>query len=259
MKLINSMLTKIQTTVQKSNSDKIKWVNISTLKIDTEIESIFIQKEADIKNISDDMLVNGFDPVHPIVLCFSKTEPELNGIIADGHTRYKAAKKSGIEKVAIVYKDFQSKEELIKWVYQNQLSRRNLSDSELFNAYIALRNIVNKNGKKEKSDEEIAKELDISRRQVSKMKEVEKKASPETFNAFKDGKISLYHAYSQMKKDENQKEQTKSKDIAEGKPKSSKLFKEGYQKAIKQAIESITTCKTVEDVVLVLNKMVSHE
>lgn len=186
-------------------TDKIKWLDIDKIVIDPEIEGIFIQKEAEIQNIANNMIENqknnksAFDPAHPIVLVSSKEHPELNNINADGHTRYKAAKRAGLSKVAIIYKEFSNREELLKFVYEQQLLRRNLSENEIFNAWSALNRLTNENGKKAKSDNEIASELKVSRRQVAKMKIVEKKSDPEMLQKVKAGKLSINKAYNTIK------------------------------------------------------------
>lgn len=183
-------------------TDKIKWSDINSIKIDPELEGIFVQKETEIQNIATNMAEHGFDPAHPIILAYSKEHPELNDINADGHTRYKAAIRAGLSKVAIIYKEFSDREELLKFVYEQQLLRRNLSEGEIFNAWAALNRLTNEDGKKAKSDSEIAEELKISRRQVSKMKEVEKKASPEVLESIKAGELTVNKAYTQIKQKE---------------------------------------------------------
>lgn len=90
----------------------------------------------------------------------------------------------------------------MKFVYEQQLLRRNLSEQEVFNAWSALNRLTNENGKKAKSDTEIAEELKISRRQVSKMKEVEKKATPEVLESIKSGELTVNKAYTQIKQEE---------------------------------------------------------
>lgn len=196
MDFINNIKSVFQTT------DKIKWMDINKIIIDSEFESIFIQKENEIANICENMKEKGFDPAHPIILAYSKDHPELNNINADGHTRYKAAIRAGLTKVAIIYKEFANREELLKFVYEQQLLRRNLSENEIFNAWAALNRLTNENGKKAKSDTEIADELKISRRQVAKMKEVEKKATPEVLESIKSGELTVNKAYTQIKQEE---------------------------------------------------------
>ena len=50
-----------------------------------------------------------------------------NGIIIDGHHRFKICKKHKID-FQTVQKEFASRDEVILWMIQNQLGRRNLSD-----------------------------------------------------------------------------------------------------------------------------------
>lgn len=196
MDFINNIKSVFQTT------DKIKWMDISKIIIDPEFEGIFIQKENEIANICENMKEKGFDPAHPIILAYSKEYPEMNNINADGHTRYKAAIRAGLTKVAIIYKEFANREELLKFVYEQQLLRRNLSESEVFKSWEALNRLTNKDGKKAKSDGEIAEELKISRRQVAKMKEVERKAAPEVLESIKTGELTVNKAYTQIKQEE---------------------------------------------------------
>lgn len=202
MDFINNIKSILQPT------DKIKWMDINKIIIDPEFEGIFIQKENEIANICENMQDKGFDPAHPIILAHSKEHPELNDINADGHTRYKAARRVGLTKVAIIYKEFANREELLKFVYEQQLLRRNLSENEIFNAWAALNRLTNANGKKAKSDTEIAEGLQISRRQVAKMKEVEKKATPEVLESIKSGELTVNKAYTQIKQEESKTDES---------------------------------------------------
>ena len=192
MNIIKNLKSVFRTT------DKIIWMDINNLIVDPEFERIFVQKESEISNISANIQERGFDPAHPVILTLSKVHPELNNIIADGYTRYKASLRAGINKVAVIYKDFADREDLLKFVYEQQLLRRNLSETEIFNSWEALNSLTNKDGKKSKSDTEIAEELHISRRQVAKMKEVSKK-DPESVALIKAGSLSLNQAYTKIK------------------------------------------------------------
>lgn len=251
MNLINNIKSAFKTT------DKIKWVDINSIKIDSELEGIFVQKETEIQNIANNMAEHGFDAAHPIILAYCKEYPELNDINADGHTRYKAAIRAGLTKVAIIYKEFVDREELLKFVYEQQLLRRNLSEGEIFNAWSALNRLTNEDGKKAKSDSEIAEELKISRRQVSKMKEVEKKASPEVLESIKSGGLSVNKAYTQIKQEEAKSDDTaapleesnnKSKDVTS---KSSKTpntdYLKGYSEGWMYVFESMRCGKSFKD------------
>ena len=48
-----------------------------------------------------------------------------NGVIVDGHTRYRIAQEAGLE-FDVRQKDFETRTDAIKWIIDNQLGRRNL-------------------------------------------------------------------------------------------------------------------------------------
>ncbi len=241
-----------------TTTDKIKWMDIEKIIIDPELEGIFVQKETEIQNIANNMAERGFDPAHPIILAYSKEHPELNDINADGHTRYKAAIRAGLSQVAIIYKEFADREELLKFVYEQQLLRRNLSEGEIFNAWAALNRLTNEDGKKAKSDSEIAEELQISRRQVSKMKEVEKKASPEVLKSIKAGELTVNKAYTQIKQKEAKTDDTSTPDVKSDEELKDEQIKselkilnqdylKGYSEGYLYAFESMRCGKSLKD------------
>lgn len=262
MEFINDIKNNIKSVLQ--STEKIKWMDIEKIIIDPEIEGIFIQKETEIQNIANNMIENQknhkspFDPAHPIVLAHSKEHPELNNINADGHTRYKAAKRVGLSEVAIIYKEFTNREVLLKFVYEQQLLRRNLSEGEIFNAWAALNRLTNENGKKAKSDTEIAEELQISRRQVAKMKEVEKKATPEVLENIKSGELTVNKAYTQIKQEEAKIEESatpvieskdKNKDVPKSKTTESTNtdYLKGYTEGWMYVFESLQLGKSPKE------------
>lgn len=261
MEFINDIKNNIKSVLQ--STDKIKWMDIEKIIIDPEMEGIFVQKETEIQNIANNMIENqknhksSFDPAHPIILAYSKEHPELNNINADGHTRYKAALRVGLTKVAIIYKEFADRAELLKFVYEQQLLRRNLSENEIFNAWAALNRLTNENGKKAKSDTEIAEELQISRRQVCKMKEVEKKATPEVLESIKSGELTVNKAYTQIKQEEAKSDDTaapleesnnKSKDVTSKSSKTANTdYLKGYSEGWMYVFESMRCGKSFKD------------
>lgn len=205
MSIFNNLVAKAKATTTKAaetfdnaaksiNTDKIRWIPIEKISIDPEIKDIFNQNETEIHNISEDMKVNGYNTGNP-------TTVSQDNVLVEGHTRYLAALRAGIKKIAVVYKHFNSKQEMLEYAYKQQLHRRNLSEQDIFNAYLKLRELTNEDGKKAKTDVQIAEELHVSPRQIAKMKEVERKASSELMTAFNEGAISLNQAYNQMKEE----------------------------------------------------------
>lgn len=111
-----------------------------------------------------------------------------------------AAKKAGLQQVPVIIKKFDSRDATIEYEYKMQLNSRRLTDGEYLEAFIKLdefrRSDPNATGK---SDEAIARQLNKSTRQVSKMREIAKKASPELLSKIKSNSISLNKAYEFIK------------------------------------------------------------
>lgn len=206
MNFLNNFMAKAKATTTKAaqsienaaksiNTDKIKWISIEKIVIDPEFKGIYKQEEKEIVNISEDMKINDYNPANPLTL-------SKDNVIVDGHTRYLAALRTGLKKVAVIYKHFDSRQEMLSYAYAQQLNRRNLSDSEIFLSYQKLKALTDENGKKAKTDVEIAEQLQISPRQVAKMKEVEKKASSETMDKIISGETTVNKVYNEIKASE---------------------------------------------------------
>lgn len=89
------------------------------LKIDEEFESIIPPLDEDeFKHLKANILRDG-EIYHPIIV--------WNGIIVDGHHRYKILKEYPELKYRVEEKAFANRYEAISWICLNQLGRRNLS------------------------------------------------------------------------------------------------------------------------------------
>ena len=151
---------------------KIKMVEVSALRFDRDFKNVFQQENDKVIEIAKDMKVNGFDKSRPIIV----TE---DYVIVDGHSRFLAAKKAGLTKVPVIIKKFESRDETIEYEYKMQLNSRRLTDGEYFAAFLKLDEIRKSNPNLQgSSDEAIGRQLNKSARQVSKMREIAKKASP---------------------------------------------------------------------------------
>lgn len=87
-----------------------------------------------VAKIANDMKANGFDKSRPIIV----TEAY---IIVDGHSRFMAAKKAGLEKVPVIIKKLDFRDETIEYEYKMQLNSRRLTDGEYFTAFLKLEEI----------------------------------------------------------------------------------------------------------------------
>ncbi len=178
--------------------DKIKMVSLDSLQFDPDFKEVFTQEKSKVDRIVADIKCNGFDKSQPIIITSDYS-------ILDGNSRFLAAKEAGIKTVPVIIKHFDNKEDALIYEYNLQLNRRNLSDAESFTAFQKLDELRNKTGTKSYTDDKIAEQLNKSPRQISKMREVSKKASSEVLKGLKDGSLSLNKAYTQMKYSRNAK------------------------------------------------------
>ncbi len=89
------------------------------LKIDSELKNLLPPlTDEEYKQLEKNILENGFDRNFPIM--------EWHGFIADGHNRYSICKKHNIDPV-IGTLAYDTKEEVMRWMLDIQLGRRNLS------------------------------------------------------------------------------------------------------------------------------------
>lgn len=89
------------------------------LKIDPELRDLLPPLTDDeYKQLEKNIVENGFDKNFPIM--------EWNGFIVDGHNRYSICKKHNIEYVVGTL-GYETKDEVMEWMLDIQLGRRNLS------------------------------------------------------------------------------------------------------------------------------------
>ncbi len=95
----------------------VRLVEVSQLHFDRDFKNVFQQENDKVAEIANDMRTNGFDKSRPIII----TEAY---IIVDGYPRFMAAKKAGLEKVPVIIKKFDSRDETIEYEYKMQLNSR---------------------------------------------------------------------------------------------------------------------------------------
>lgn len=71
--------------------------------------------------LKNSIMKNGYDPAHPIVV--------WEDTIIDGHNRYEICKELNIEFKTIA-KQFKDRSEIINWIIDNQLNRRNITNEQ---------------------------------------------------------------------------------------------------------------------------------
>lgn len=183
-----------------SRTDKVKMMKISDLKIDPEYKALYAQEEDKVHNIARNMKEHGYDKSQPIII-------QADGTVVDGHSRLMGAIEAELTEVAVIIKEFESRNDVLLYMEHLQLDRRNLTEAEKMIHFEKLQQFkaqAKAEGKdvSEFSDEAIAKQLDVSPRQVQKMKEIEKKATPEQLESIRKGETTLNQVHKEIKQEE---------------------------------------------------------
>lgn len=152
-----------------------------------------------------------------------------NGILVDGHNRYRIATEYDIDFVT-VEKEFADMNAVKEWMINNQFGRRNLNNYQRSVLALQLEDVFKAKAKEnlgknqysspQKSAEtkpietrqEIAKVANVSHDTISKVKKIEATASPEIKAKVSTGQISINEAFKEIKKEEVE---TKRKEIRE--------------------------------------------
>ena len=98
-------------------------MNKQNLKIDPELQSLLPPlSEGEYQQLEDNIVNNGYDKNFPIMV--------WKGYIADGHNRYKICKEHNITDYTVTTLAYQTKEEVMEWMLDVQLGRRNLNKAQ---------------------------------------------------------------------------------------------------------------------------------
>jgi ParB-like chromosome segregation protein Spo0J len=165
----------------------------SEIKTDPALENIFVIKTEILEAIIASMQESGYDNAEPIVLWKGKN------IVVDGHTRLKAAIAAGIAEIPVEEKEFASLDAAKEYTKKRQINRRNLNQSEIYEAAAQLQNKEGRDGTG-RAAEILAKELGISAVTVSHARAVAVSAPPEVIDQIKQNKMSINQAYNLSRK-----------------------------------------------------------
>ena len=140
-----------------------------------------------------------------------------NQILVDGHNRFRISARHGGIPFNIKQMEFKDRDEVIVWIADNQLGRRNLHvldrealmniKRQAFSRQAKKRQATSTGGAKPQLRENlpqagtgrvrdiIGKELGVSGRQVDKLHAINQKATPEIKQQVRDGELSVNQAY----------------------------------------------------------------
>ena len=149
-----------------------------------------------------------------------------NGILVDGHNRYRIATEYDIDFVT-VEKEFADMNAVKEWMINNQFGRRNLNNYQRSVLALQLEDVFKAKAKenlvlsgenygkgtqisanpiiqKVETRQEIAKVANVSHDTISKVKKIEATASPEIKAKVSTGQISINEAFKEIKKEEKE-------------------------------------------------------
>lgn len=209
-------------------------LNFNNIMINEEFEKLLppLSKE-DFDILEQSLLKNGFDQKFGRIKVWFGDEGNIDnksdGCIIDGHNRYRICQKYKIELNSWDYEAvfMDSKEEVIKWIFENQLARRNLSQTEKYEIVERYSIFLNEMAKKNQSDggkglsnltkvnvrQEKAKRAGMSDGNYYKLDKVMKSNNEEVKQKLKDKKISIDKAYKMVREPKKDTPLTQTKKI----------------------------------------------
>ena len=190
------------------------------LVVDSEFEALLpALSPEEFKNLEQSILKNGL--LDPIKVW---EEPDTGRhIIIDGHNRYKILKKNNVywdcwNSYKYMYQDeLPTRDDVKKWMLEQQLGRRNLSDIDKYEITQKFKSVYEKRAKENQSAagkgltnlskvntrEEMAKAVGVSEGTYQKMDAVMRSDNSDLKEQLKAGEISVHKAYQEVRKREN--------------------------------------------------------
>lgn len=195
-------------------------LKLEDLVVDPEFEALLpALSPEEFKNLEQSILKNGL--LDPIKVW---EEPDTGRhIIIDGHNRYRILKKNSIywdcwNSYKYMYQDeLPTRDDVKKWMLEQQLGRRNLSDIDKYEITQKFKSVYEKRAKENQSAagkgltnlskvntrEEMAKAVGVSEGTYQKMDTVMKSDNLDLKEQLKAGEISVHKAYQEVRKREN--------------------------------------------------------
>lgn len=116
--------------------NQVKMLSVNSLHVDAEYEGLFPEQKGIYEGLVRDMRADGWKPSSVIVAWengFSKNKHT----VLDGHTRLRAAKEAGLERVKVELVPIKGKEDALARAAKEQVGRRNLGREQSCLAIVA--------------------------------------------------------------------------------------------------------------------------
>ena len=190
------------------------YIDIKDLTVDKEFEDLLpVLSPEELEKLENSILQYGM--LDPIKIW---QEPDTGEwIIIDGHNRYNILKKHKIDwhywQDYKIMGELETREDVKQWMLEQQLGRRNLSETERYEIVQKFKSIFQKKAKENQSlggkgipnlvkvnvQEEMAKSVGVSKGTYSKLDKVMKSDNEEVKQKLREKKISVDKAYREIK------------------------------------------------------------
>lgn len=177
-------------------------MKVSEIEVAKPFSTLFPIGADPLESITIDIETNGFDEAFPIIVW------EEKNLIVDGHTRFSAAVKLGIEEIPVLFRSFENEDDALLYAFHLQRNRRNLADEDILRCLHLLDNLktpvkdeseeTKKEPTKKESAELRAKELGTSKTKIEKARKVLEHASDDIKKAVGTGEKSINKAFNEM-------------------------------------------------------------
>lgn len=235
------------------------------LKIDPELRGLLPPlTDEEYKQLERNIVENGFDKNFPIM--------EWNGYVVDGHNRYKICKEHNITDYVVGTLAYETKEEVMEWMLDIQLGRRNLSPIQriaIAEKYRSIyekqarenqlsglkqnKNTVSQNSSKRIEPEnkidvraKLAETAGVSTDTYSKGKKILDSDNEKVKEKVLSGEISINAGYNKIKEDAKKKENTNSETPATQASHTKEQSKSQISEETKRICTDLKTEKTKE-------------
>ena len=231
-------------TKDNNNLKPLEW-----FKTDEEFKSLYKAEPEKIDRIVKDLAENGYDMSQAIIV----TE---DGSTVDGNSRIEAVKKYNqlypdkpITELPYVVKKFDSKEDALLYEIHLNTDRRNIKDQDLLTSFITLNEHKEKlkregKGTEEYSNEKLAQTLNVSERQISKLRYIVNNGNNELIDLIIKGECSINNAEAEIKNMLNpKKEEMETSKVQQGCNKTTSKTETEVEEVVKTKKETATTPK----------------
>lgn len=96
------------------------------IKTSKKFQELFEQKTVNLKALKADIEKKGFDPQRPVTLVKCPGSA-LNDTLCDGYSRRRISLELNLSRIWAVYKEFETEQQVIDWMFHEQTARRNLT------------------------------------------------------------------------------------------------------------------------------------